>query len=144
MIWILELIITYKIEVRTRGENDIVNLTDLVQDKLSKSRAKNGLVLLFLQSTTSALTIIEFEEGLLVDFPKTLDRLVPKSAEYEHEKAYHDGNGHSHVKSSIVGVDLALPYNDGHLLLGTWQQIVLVEFDIRPRARTLVMQIVTE
>jgi secondary thiamine-phosphate synthase enzyme len=138
------MIITQRMVVQTKGENDIVNITELVRNNLSKSKAKDGFILLFLQSTTSSLTIMESEEGLVTDIPRSLSKLVPESSEYEHEKAYHDGNGHSHVKSSILGVDLALPFSDGHLLLGTWQQIVLIEFDIRPRARSLVMQILSD
>jgi secondary thiamine-phosphate synthase enzyme len=130
--------------VRTEGENDIVNITDLVQDRLTKSKAREGLIMLFLQSTTSSLTIMEFEEGLLVDIPRALSRIVPKSIQYEHEKAYHDGNGHSHVRSLFIGVNLALPFKDGDLLLGTWQQIVLMEFDVRPRDRSIIVQIVSE
>ncbi len=135
---------TDKIEVRTKGENDIVNITDVVQERLEKSKAREGFINLFLQSTTSALTIMEFERGLLVDIPRALNKIAPKSAEYEHEKAYHDGNGHSHVRSSFIGVDLVLPFKDGELLLGTWQQIVLTEFDIRPRDRSLIVQIISE
>jgi secondary thiamine-phosphate synthase enzyme len=138
------LIRTEKIETKTGGENDIVNMTDLVENMLAKSHAKEGFVLLFLQSTTSALTVMEFEDGLITDIPKTLGRLIPKSIEYEHERAYHDGNGHSHIKSSIVGVDLAIPFSEGHLLLGTWQQIVLMEFDVRPRNRRIIAQIISE
>jgi secondary thiamine-phosphate synthase enzyme len=137
------LIRTDKIEVQTQGENDIVNITKPVQEKLKQSKATEGFILLFLQSTTSTLTIMEFEEGLCVDIPNALSKLVPKAAKYEHEKAYHDGNGHSHVRSSIVGVDLALPFKDGNLLLGTWQQVVLIEWDIRARDRTVIIQIVS-
>src|SRR5487761_1599839 len=138
------LILTEKILVRTKGENDIVNVTDIVQDKLAKSKARDGFMILFLQSTTSALTIIEFEDGLRIDIPRAMSRIVPKSIEYEHERAYHDGNGHSHVKSSMIGVDLVLPFKDGELLLGTWQQIAVLEFDVRPRDRSLIVQIITE
>jgi secondary thiamine-phosphate synthase enzyme len=138
------LIRTEKILVRTKGENDIVNVTDIVQDKLAKSKARDGFMILFLQSTTSALTIIEFEDGLRIDIPRAMSRIVPKSIEYEHERAYHDGNGHSHVKSSMIGVDLVLPFKDGELLLGTWQQIAVLEFDVRPRDRSLIVQIITE
>ena len=139
-----KLIRTEKILVRTKGENDTVNVTNLVQDKIAKSKAKDGFMILFLQSTTSALTVMEFEDGLRIDIPRAMSKIVPKSIEYEHEKAYHDGNGHSHVKSSMIGVDLVLPFKDRELLLGTWQQIAVMEFDVRPRERTLIVQIVTE
>ncbi len=133
-----------KIEVKTENEDNIVNITDLVQNTLTNSGVKKGFILLFLQSTTSSLTVIELEDGLLGDLPRALGRIAPKSIDYEHEKAYRDGNGHAYVKSSLMGVDLAVPFKDGLLLLGTWQQIVVIEFDIRPRNRSIIAQIVSE
>jgi secondary thiamine-phosphate synthase enzyme len=140
---LLELIQTNIISVKTKGESDIIDITSQVENLLERSKAKEGFMILFLQSTTSSLTIMEFEEGLLSDLPNALERLAPKNAEYQHEKAYADGNGHSHVRSSVVGVDITAPFSEGKLLLGTWQRIVLIEFDIRPRERHLVIQIVT-
>jgi secondary thiamine-phosphate synthase enzyme len=138
------LIVTRKLEFQTRGENDIVNISEKIQDTLLESRAKEGFVVVFVQSSTSSLSIMEFEEGLLSDIPASLSRLAPKDWPYEHEKAYRDGNGHSHVKSFIVGVDLIVPFSAGRLLLGTWQQIVLSEFDVRPRRRSVIVQIVSD
>ncbi len=135
---------TEKLEVATKGENQVVNITPLIQQTLDKIGAKEGFALLFLQSTTSSLTIVEFEEGLLTDIPKAMERFAPKSKDYEHEKAYQDGNGHSHVKSSVMGLDLIIPFQNRSLLLGTWQQIVLVEYDVRPRKRSIIVQIVAE
>lgn len=135
---------TEKILVKTENEDHIVNITDVVQNTLTKSGVKEGFILVFLQSTTSSLTVMEFEDGVLIDLPRALGRLAPKSIDYEHEKAYRDGNEHSHVKSSAVGIDLAVPFKDGLLLPGTWQQIVAVEFDIRWRNRSIIAQIVSE
>ena len=135
---------TETIEIRTSGEGDIVNISDRVQEVVSESGVKEGAAILFVQSSTSSLTITEFENGLLKDIPKSLERLAPKSAQYEHDKAWHDGNGHSHVRSAVVGVSLTVPFSGGELMLGTWQQIVLCEFDVRPRLRKIVVQLISE
>ncbi len=132
-----------QLEFKTKGENDILNITAEIQDSLAQSKTKEGFVLLFLQSSTSSLAIMEYEDGLLKDIPNSLNRLAPTSGEYEHEKAWHDGNGHSHVRSSLLGVNLSVPFGNRKLLLGTWQQIVLMEFDVRPRKRDVIMQIVS-
>lgn len=129
------------IEIKTSGENDIVNITEDVQRVVSGSKLEEGCVILFVQSTTSSLTIIEYEEGLLSDIPRALERIAPKSPDYAHERAWHDGNGHSHVRSAILGTNLTIPFKEGKLMLGTWQQIVLCEFDVRPRRRTIVVQL---
>src|SRR5487761_522430 len=135
---------TETIEIRTSGEGDIVNISDRVQEVVSESGVKEGAAILFVQSSTSSLTIMEFENGLLKDIPKSLERLAPKSAQYEHDKAWHDGNGHSHVRSAVIGVSLTVPFSGGELMLGTWQQIVLCEFDVRPRLRKIVVQLISE
>ncbi len=135
---------TSMLQVKTSGEGDIVNVSEQIQDVLTKSGAKEGFAMLFLQSTTASITIMEYEEGLLTDLPRSLERIAPKSQDYEHERAYHDGNGHSHIRSSIIGVSLTVPFSAGQLLLGIWQQVVICEFDVRPRSRTLVIQIVSD
>jgi secondary thiamine-phosphate synthase enzyme len=138
------LIQTTEIQVKTSGDGDIVNISNQVQDALSKSNAKEGYVILFLRSTTSSITIMEYENGLLTDLPRSLEHIASRKGIYEHEKAYHDGNGHSHVLSSVIGVNLSIPFKEGSLLLGTWQQIVLCEFDVRPRSRSIIIQIVSD
>ncbi len=135
---------TSTLQIKTTGEGDIVNVSEQIQDVLTRTDAKEGIVMLFLQSTTASITIMEYEEGLLTDLPRSIDKLVPKSGEYEHEKAYHDGNGHSHIRSSIIGVSLTVPFSTRKLLLGTWQQIVICEFDVRPRLRNLVVQVFSD
>jgi len=135
---------TKSLEFKTKGENDILNITPEVQGHLENSNAKDGTVVLFAQSTTSGLAIIEYENGLLQDFKTTMGRIAPKDAEYEHEKAWHDGNGHSHMRSSLLGTSLVIPFQDKTLLLGLWQQIILAEFDVRPRKRTVIMQILAD
>lgn len=122
----------------------MVNITEETQEVLNKAKITDGVAFLFVPGSTGALTTIEYEPGLVLDFPAALDRLVPKNMPYEHEKRWHDGNGHSHVKASLLGPDLAVPFQKKRLLLGTWQQIVFVELDTRPRERTVVVQLIGE
>jgi secondary thiamine-phosphate synthase enzyme len=137
-------VVTKEIRVQTRGECDIVDLTDRVQEAIESSGLKHGLVTVFVGGSTAAITTIEYEPGLLQDLPAALERVAPKSAEYKHEERWHDGNGHSHVRASILGPSLVVPFRDGRLCLGTWQQIVLVELDIRARTRNIILQILGE
>ncbi len=137
-------VVTENISVKTRGEVDIIDLTDQIDEKVSNSGLKNGIVTVFVPGSTGALTTIEYEPGLIEDLPAAFERLVPRNLSYEHEKRWHDGNGHSHVRASILGPSLTVPFNDSKLILGTWQQIVFIEFDVRSRARNLVLQIIGE
>jgi len=134
-------IITKKIHVKSKDENDVINITDLATKSLAESKLENGIATFFVSGSTAALTTIEYEPGLVEDFPKMLDRIAPRNLEYEHENLWHDGNGHSHVKASLIGPSLTVPFSNGQLLLGTWQQIVLIELDTRNRSRDIVMQI---
>jgi len=109
-----------------------------------ETKLKNGIVTVFVPGSTGALTTIEYEPGLLKDFPNLLERVAPKNLAYEHEKRWHDGNGHSHVRASLIGPDLTVPFSNGRLTLGTWQQIIFVELDVRSRARNLILQIMGE
>lgn len=120
----------------------MVNITDRVQDLLGKAKPADGVAFLFVPGSTGALTTIEYEPGLTSDFPAALERLVPRDLPYEHEKRWHDGNGHSHVRASLIGPDLAVPFQRRKLLLGTWQQIVFIELDVRPRDRTVIVQLI--
>ncbi len=132
---------THKVEISTGGENDILNITDEVQKVVAQSEAQDGLANLFLQSTTSSLMIIEWEKGILSDFRNAMERIAPKSGIYEHELAWRDGNGHSHIRSGIVGASLSVPLAKKKILLGQWQQVALAEFDVIPRRRSLIIQI---
>ena len=124
-------VITKSIKVQSKGENDIIDLTDKISAKIKESQISSGIVTVFVTGSTGALTTIEYEHGLLKDFPDMLSRISPKELNYEHEQMWHDGNGHSHVKASLIGPSLTVPFNDETLLLGTWQQVVFVELDIR-------------
>jgi len=135
-------VITKTIQVKTKGEDDIIDITDQTSKGIEGSKMKNGVVTIFVSGSTAALTTIEYEPGLLSDFPKMLERVAPKNIDYGHEKLWHDGNGHSHVKASLVGPSLTVPFCNGQMMLGRWQQIVLVELDTRSRDRSLVLQII--
>jgi len=137
-------VITREIRVQTSGECDIVNLTDKVQEAVRSSSLEKGIVTVFVGGSTAAVTTIEYEPGLLQDLPATLERIAPRNVEYKHEEMWHDGNGHSHVRASIIGPSLVVPFKDRRLCLGTWQQIVLIELDIRARSRNIILQILGE
>ena len=137
-------IVTQSIVVSSKGENDIIDITEKVSTLVQESGVKNGTATVFVSGSTAALTTIEYEPGLIKDFPKMLERIAPKDIEYGHEQMWHDGNGHSHVRASLLGPSLTVPFSDCNLLLGTWQQIILIELDARSRNRQLVVQIMGE
>ena len=138
-------VVSKSVEVRSRGENDVLDITREVNQAVAASKLSEGVATVFVVGSTAAITTMEFEPGLVKDFPAALERAAPKSGvEYEHQRRWHDGNGHSHVKASLVGPSLSIPLVGGELVLGEWQQVVLVEFDIRPRARKVVVQILGE
>ena len=114
------------------------------QKQLKRPNLQTGIVTIFVAGSTAAVTTIEYEPGLEIDFPKMLSRIAPKDVVYEHDKTWHDGNGHSHVRASLVGPSLTIPFKDNKLLLGTWQQVVLLEMDTRRRERKIILQIIGE
>ncbi|MDI6916663.1 MAG: secondary thiamine-phosphate synthase enzyme YjbQ [Thermoplasmatales archaeon] len=132
------------ISFNTKGEIEIVNVTDNVARIVKKSGIKNGIGCVFVPGSTGAITTIEYEPGLLQDLPEALERLFPKNIEYRHHETWHDGNGHSHVRASVIGPGLTVPIKNGNLTLGTWQQIVFVELDVRKRKREIIVQIIGE
>jgi len=137
-------VITKTIRVKTKGEDDIIDITKQTSKIIESSEIKNGTVTIFVSGSTAALTTIEYEPGLLSDFPKMLERVVPKNIAYGHDQRWHDGNGHSHVRASLLGPSLTIPFSNRNLMLGTWQQIVLLELDTQSRERNLVLQILGE
>jgi len=137
-------VITKQIKISSKSENDIVDITEQVANAISESGISNGTITVFVSGSTGAITTIEYEPGLINDFPEMLSRIAPDDINYEHEQRWHDGNGRSHVKASLVGPSLTVPFKDGQLLLGTWQQIVFLELDTRARTRNLVLQIIGE
>lgn len=137
-------VVTSKILVKTKGEDDILDITSRIDQNLKESKMMNGNITIFVSGSTAAITTIEFEPGLCEDFPRMLQRVAPSNIAYNHEKMWHDGNGRSHVKASLIGPSLTVPFSNGKMMIGTWQQIVLIEFDIRSRNRTIVTQIIGE
>ena len=137
-------VITRNIQIKSKSENDILDITDQVSKIVEESKIENGAVIVFVVGSTAAITTIEYEPGLQKDFPEMLSRLAPKDVEYAHDNTWHDGNGHSHVRASLIGPSLAIPIIEGRLTLGTWQQIVLVEMDTRPRERKIILQLIGE
>lgn len=129
------------IEVQTE-EMDIVDISQEAQLAARDSGIENGIACIFNPGSTGAVTTIEHEPGLLQDLPAALERIAPRDIAYKHEERWHDGNGHSHVRASLVGPSLAVPVRDGQLQLGTWQQIVFVECDVKPRQRSLLVQVI--
>jgi len=137
-------VVTKQLSISTRGEVDIIDITDSIAKAVLETKLSNGIVTIFVPGSTGALTTIEYEPGLLKDFPDMLERIVPKDMIYEHEKRWHDGNGHSHVRAAFLGPSLTVPFKDKKLIHGTWQQIVFIELDVRNRLRELVLQIIGE
>lgn len=132
---------TEELTIRTRKDCEVINITDEVARVVSESGIDNGVVTLFNVGSTAGITTTEFEPGLVNhDLKAGFERLAPQSARYEHEETWHDDNGHSHVRASFLGPSLTVPIVRGQMTLGTWQQIVLIEFDTRPRDRTVVCQ----
>jgi len=128
--------------IKSKSENDIIEITDEVTKTVKESKIQNGAVVVFVVGSTAAITTIEYEPGLQKDFPEMLSRLAPKDIEYAHDNTWHDGNGHSHVRASLIGPGITIPFVEGHLTLGTWQQIVLIEMDTRPRERKIIIQVI--
>ena len=132
---------TYSISINTRGNCDIVDLTDEVAAIINQHNFVEGNVLVFAGGSTAGITTIEFEPGLLKDYPEFFNRIAPAKINYEHDNAWHDGNGHSHVRAAIQGASFTVPFSKGRLMLGTWQQIIFVDFDNRSRNREVTVQI---
>jgi len=136
---------TQKIQVKTKGNTDIHDITGLVSDAVAASGVKDGIVTLFNVGSTAGITTTEYEPGLANhDIKAAFEKIAPENGHYEHEKTWDDDNGHSHVRAALLGPSLTVPVVDGRLTLGTWQQIILVDFDTRPRKRTVVCQIMGE
>jgi secondary thiamine-phosphate synthase enzyme len=137
-------VITKAITIQSRGNCDIIDITSQVTKNVEKSGINSGIVTLFIVGSTAGITTIEYEPNLLSDFKNMWDRVIPQNIPYEHNKTWGDGNGHSHVRASTLGASLIIPFVNKKLTLGTWQQIVFVDFDNRPRPRKIAIQILGE
>lgn len=133
-----------EINIKTKGDVDIVDITDEIQDVVDRSGLKNGIICVYVPGSTGNITTIEYEPGLMKDLPRALQKIAPKGKDYEHHKTWGDDNGHSHVRASIMGPGITVPFKDKKLIHGTWQQIVFVELDTRQRNRTIITQLVGE
>jgi secondary thiamine-phosphate synthase enzyme len=133
-----------QITLRTRGHGDMHDLTDDVNRLVAQSGISTGVSHVFVVGSTAAVGTIEFEPGLRKDLPQMLDKLMPPSTVYGHEQTWHDGNGHSHLQATTLGPSLTVPVTQGKLTLGTWQQVFLLECDVRPRERTVVVTVLGE
>ena len=138
------MVTTRTLELSTRGDAQVLDITREVAKALAETRLKDGIVALFCPGSTGGLTTIEFEDGAVQDLRALFERIAPQDAPYAHEAAWHDGNGHSHVRASLLGPSLTVPFSGGTLALGTWQQIIFVDFDNRPRKREIVLQFLGE
>ncbi len=135
---------TQTISVDTTGAGQMLNLTSLVQHEISRSGCFSGIVTVFVAHTTAAIVISEFEPGLIEDLPAAMDRLIPGNTGYRHNQINHDDNAHSHIQGSLMGPSVTVPFDQEKLVLGTWQQIVLIDFDTHPRTRSVVIQVMGE
>jgi len=132
---------TYGIQVETDGDGDILDLTPKVAESVKKSGISSGTATVFVPGSTAGITTIEYEPGLQKDLPEFFDRIIPKGVTYHHDATWGDGNGFSHLRAALVGPDITVPVVSGKLMLGTWQQIVLLDFDNRSRKREIIVQV---
>jgi secondary thiamine-phosphate synthase enzyme len=132
---------THSFEVKTKGKTDLIDVTEKVQQEIKESTFLEGSALVFVGGSTAGITTIEFEPGLLRDYPNFFQRIIPSDITYQHNETWHDGNGYSHIRASLQGASLSVPFKNGKLLLGTWQQIILIDFDNRSRNRKIIVQI---
>ena len=137
------MVVTKEIRVKTKGNCDIVNLNELVIEAIEDTDIKDGAVILFNVGSTAGITTTEYEPGLVNhDIKAAFEKIAPENGIYEHENTWHDDNGHSHIRATLLGPSLSVPLVDGKMTLGTWQQIILVDFDTRARNRTVICQII--
>ena len=138
------MIVSKQLTAQTHGNGDTIDITSGVERAIAESKTTRGVVTLFVVGSTAALTTIEFEDGAVNDLGRAIERIAPRGMEYEHHLRWGDDNGHSHVRAALLGPSLSVPFVGGRLTLGTWQQIILIDFDTRPRQREVVAQIVGE
>ena len=138
------LIKTDRIHIDSKGHTDIIDITGKVAELVNKHRLTEGQATVFVGGSTGGVTTIEYEPGLLKDLPEALERVAPSGKSYHHDRTWGDGNGSAHIRAAMVGPSLTVPFTGGRLLLGTWQQIVFLDFDNRPRSRDIIVQLMGE
>ncbi len=132
-----------KFKIKTSGHHDFIDITGDVKRIAEESGIKDGIVSIFVTGSTAAVTIMEYEKGIIKDFIDVLEKIAPEGADYEHHKKWNDHNGAAHIKSVLIGTDLVVPIESGRLQLGVWQQIVLIDFDEKPREREIIVRIIS-
>jgi len=135
---------THTISLETEGNGDVLDITERVQDCVKNSQLSHGIATIFTPSATSAITTLEYEPGCVRDLQRVFDEIIPPDREYAHNQRWGDGNGHSHARAALLKSSLTIPFIDSSLTLGTWQSLILVDFDNRPRSRKLVVQLLGE
>jgi len=138
------MVVAKHIKLNTHGETDIIDITDKVETAVHESKLKDGIATVFVTGATGGITTVEYEPGLVSDLKEAFERWAPRRAEYAHNERWGDGNGFSHVRASLLGPSLTVPFSKGKLACGTWQHIVFIDFDNRPRTREIVVQMVGE
>ena len=137
-------VITQGVRIETNGDTDLIDITSEVASSVSKSGLSSGIVSIFIPGSTAGVTTIEYESGAIRDFQEAIERIAPKDIGYHHDARWGDGNGYSHVRAALQGASLTVPFASSRLMLGTWQQIIVVDFDNRPRSREIILQIMGE
>jgi secondary thiamine-phosphate synthase enzyme len=132
---------TRKFRVNTKGNAEIVDITENISNEIKKSTVAEGSALIFVSGSTAGITTIEFEPGLKKDYPEFFEKIIPSDKRYSHDDTWHDGNGHSHIRASLQGASFTIPFVDQKMLLGTWQQVILIDFDNRSRSREIIVQL---
>lgn len=130
-----------EINISTKGFNEVINITEKVTEIVKNSKIKDGVAILFVVGATATITSIEYESGLVKDIKETLEEIAPMNKDYHHEEAWHDGNGYAHIRASLMKPSLSVPFENGEISLGTWQQIVLIDFDNKPRNRKVIVKL---
>ena len=136
------MVVSDRVTVHTKGFTDIIDLTDEVRHFVGNHHLRQGQLLIFIDGSTAAISTVEYEPGLLKDIPEMLDKIAPMNRRYHHDDTWHDGNGYAHLRSTLIGTSFTVPVLDGRPVLGTWQQIILLDFDNRPRTRHVLLQFV--
>ena len=138
------MIITKNVSFSTRGDGDIIDITDQVEQQVAGADIDSGVTTVFVAGSTAGITTIEYEPGLIADLQSMWQRLIPKGIPYDHDRRWGDGNGYAHVRAALLGASLTIPFRSKKLLLGRWQQLALIDFDNRPRSRQVILQIMGE
>jgi len=137
-------VVTKHIEFPTKGNAHSIDITPLLRESLTETDLNGGVLTVFVPGATGALSTVEFEPGLVKDMKELWERLIPGDTAYHHDRTWGDGNGHSHLRATLLGPSISIPFVDGSFTLGTWQQVIFIDFDVRPRTRRLVLQFIGE